>query len=122
MTSPHLVHEIQIEQLRESLEQYMWVTSDRERKMIRRILREWGEIANAIDTALINHRYRLLTFVITVDREALFIEFVRDKNTKEWIYKSFRLGERGGWPYKWEYRVGEGLVERTIKVKEVPRL
>ncbi len=118
----HLAYENLLKLVKEELKKHAQFTKDDlERTIIEIILGEWDKIANAIDMTLINHKYRLLTFVITVDKHALFIRFKKSRETKDWVFWDFKVTERGAWPYKWEYRIGEGLVERNYKVKETIR-
>ncbi len=87
------------------------------RKLVKLVLRKWGFVANAIDVALINHRYKQLTFVVSWglwSEDALFIVFRKDRHG-EWGLKHVRVGKRGGWTYRWELVMEEDGTPRLLK-------
>jgi hypothetical protein len=95
------------------------------------ILKNWGNIAEKLDEALTRHYWNKATIVIKcldASRNSLFLAFTRRDKESEWHLDPdrTRVSERGGFLYKWEIEVYEGmkkavLVENKRLVKTVAK-
>jgi len=83
--------------------------------LIRTVLKRWDEIEPLLETALVNHRYRILTVPIkrSENRPALFLKFsLEEKDLPR--YEGLRI-DVDRWPYRWEIHLdkeGARLVEK----------
>jgi len=83
--------------------------------LIRIVLKHWNEIEPLLETALVNHKYRILTVPIkrSENQPALFLKFsLKEKDLPR--YEGFRI-DKDRWPYRWEIHLdkeGVTLVEK----------
>ncbi len=89
-------------------------------EVVDKALADWGRLASSLETALIWHGYRKLTFQIRLRRKAVWLRFVRDPDTG-WIFKGADAGEVIGWGFRWEYDLEKHvLIERKKRLQTTP--
>ena len=99
---------------------YSRAREDWEKLLIRRVLRDWGEISEAIDTALLNHKYKVITIPLTKRDYSIFLRFEYDKQRGRWVLANADIGKRVGWGYKWEFMLDRmQLIRRDRETREV---
>lgn len=112
------------EALREAYERLEWldnhVVEDWEKELVSDILDNWDKISEAIDTALLNHGFRVMTMPITKGEYSVFLRFGYSKLRKRWVLTGAGIGQRVGWGFKWEFMLDRmQLIRRDRETKEV---
>ena len=116
-----------LEALDEAYNRLLWykenVVEDWEKNLVGDILRKWDKVSEAIDTALLNHGYWVMTIPITRGDHSLFLKFEKNKLRKRWVLADVSIGERVGWGFRWEYLLDEDkLIRRDRETREVVAL
>jgi len=117
-----VVHKLQIEEARTALEGLLAVAKGDEKRLVEAALEDWHRLAEAIDTALLNHGYWRLTLQAYSGDLAIFFKFEASEAAKgEWQLKEVETGPRVWWGYRWEYDLDAGrLVEKKKRLEEKP--
>ena len=99
-----MVHELQVAQVREALEELLNQVGPGEEYavMVAEVLTNWSRIENFIDYALLNHGYPSLTIMLYKGGNAIFIKFMKDR-FGEWSFEEVAFGKKVNWGYRWEY-------------------
>ena len=99
---------------------YAKAGEDWEKALIRRVLREWSEVSEAIDTALLNHKFWVMTIPLTKRDYSIFLRFEYNKQRGRWVLASVDIGQRVGWGFKWEFMLDKmQLIRRDRETREV---
>ena len=112
-----LVYEVQVTEALRKIKKLSKSRNKVARELAREVLMRWVKIAEFIDTALINHKFWIITIHISREDKAISLTYVKDKESKEWVLKGIRYGPRVGWGFKWEYDLvkDKPIVRKTIK-------
>ncbi len=118
-----LVNEVQVKEVLQNIKKLSKSKNKDARELARGILIKWGRIAEFIDTALINHRFWIITIHIFKGDKAVSLTFTREREHGEWVLRGVRFGPRVRWGFKWEYDLGHDkpLVKKVIRTNEVVR-
>jgi len=119
-TRRYVAHQLQITQVREALEELDQAGLEEDYTlMITKMLTNWGQIADFIDYALLNHGYRTLTMMFYRGGKAVFVRFMKDR-LGEWSFEGIALGQKVNWGYRWEYDL-EKMEAHEIRKKVIVR-
>lgn len=120
-TRKYVVHQLQVAQVREALEELLGQEGLGEdyTLMITKMLTNWGRIADFMDYALLNHGFKILTIMFYRGGKAVFVRFMRDLHG-EWSFEGVTLGKRVNWGYRWEFDL-EKMEGHEIRKKVIVR-
>ena len=126
MSQKAIIHELQVEAARQRLRSMARRGEGRCREMARLALAAWPSIAEALDTALLNHGYWKMTFQIYAGDTAIQLRYeeqlLPDGKRGDWKLKKVVCGPRVGWGLAWEYNLETHTLEHKKKAYKVNRV
>ena len=99
-----LVYSVQIDEIKSGLRHlYRKNRNTHVKRIVEKALKKWKKVSEFLDTALLNHGFKIITIPLTHGSYSVFVRLSRQDKKGDWVLEKIWFGDRVGWGYKWEY-------------------